>query len=42
LVWLAGNLDFFDLRRKLLNDPEFAHKMIDYLESIILDQEPRQ
>ena len=35
LVWLAGNLDFFDLRGKILNDPEFAHQMIHYLESII-------
>ena len=35
LISLAGNLDFFDLRGKLLNDPEFARQMIDYLESII-------
>ena len=35
LIWLVGNLDFFDLRGKLLNDPEFARQMIDYLESII-------
>jgi hypothetical protein len=37
LVWLAGNLDFFDLRGKMLNDPEFARQMIEYLESIILE-----
>ena len=35
LVWLAGNLDFFDLREKMLNDAEFASQMIDYLKSII-------
>jgi hypothetical protein len=38
LVWLAGNLDFFDLRGKMLNDPEFARQMIDYLESIISER----
>jgi len=38
LVWLAGNLDFFNLREKMLNDPNFAHQMIDYLESIILER----
>jgi hypothetical protein len=35
LVWLAGNLDFFNLREKMLSDPEFACQMIDYLDSII-------
>ena len=25
LIWVAGNLDFFNLREKMLNDPEFAH-----------------
>src|SRR5436309_10702404 len=35
LVWLAGNLDFFDLREKMLNDAEFASQMIDHLDSII-------
>jgi hypothetical protein len=24
LVWLAGNLDFFNLRKKMLEVPEFA------------------
>jgi hypothetical protein len=38
LVWLVGNLNFFDLRGKMLNDPEFARQMIDYLESIISER----
>ena len=38
LVWLAGNLDFFNLREKMLNDPEFAHRMMDYLDSIISER----
>src|SRR5271170_2755667 len=38
LVWLTGNLDFFNLREKMLNDPGFAHQMIDYLESTILER----
>jgi len=24
LIWVAGNLDFFNLREKMFNDPEFA------------------
>lgn len=35
LVWLMGNLDFFNLREKLLHDPDFAFKMVQYLDSII-------
>ena len=35
LVWLAGNLDFFNLRRKMLNDPSFSSQVADYLDSII-------
>ena len=35
LIWVTGNLDFFNLREKMLNDPEFAHQMMDYLDSII-------
>jgi Helitron helicase-like domain at N-terminus len=35
LVWLAGNLDFFGLRRKMLNDPSFAGQVVDYLDLII-------
>jgi PIF1-like helicase/Helitron helicase-like domain at N-terminus len=35
LVWLAGNLDFFNLRGKMLNDPDFASEMVDFLDSII-------
>ena len=38
LVWLAGNLDFFDLKRKMLDDPEFAGQMIEYLDSIISER----
>ena len=38
LVWLAGNLDFFDLRSKMLDDPEFASQMIDYLDSVIFER----
>jgi Helitron helicase-like domain at N-terminus len=44
LVWLVGNLDFFDLRSKMLDDPEFASQMIDYLDSVIferIDPDPR-
>ncbi len=37
LVWLTGNVDFFDLREKMLNNPGFAQQMIEYLESIILE-----
>jgi hypothetical protein len=37
LVWLAGNLDFFDLRSKMLSDPEFARQMVDYLDSVIAE-----
>src|SRR5436305_9555812 len=35
LIWVTENLDFFNLREKILNDLEFAHQMIDYLNSII-------
>jgi hypothetical protein len=35
LVWLAGNLDSFDLRGKMLNDPDFARQMIEYPDSVI-------
>jgi hypothetical protein len=35
LVWLAGNPDFFDLRRKMLNDPKFTGQVVDYPDSII-------
>src|SRR5579871_2826950 len=37
LVWLTGNVDFFDLREKMLNNAGFAQQMIEYLESIILE-----
>jgi len=35
LIWLAGNLDFSDLKRKLLADSDFARRMIEYLDYII-------
>jgi hypothetical protein len=38
LVWLAGNPEFFDLKRKMLDDPEFARQMIEYLDSIISER----
>jgi hypothetical protein len=34
---MAGNLDFFDLRSKMLNDPEFAWQMVGYLDSVIAE-----
>jgi hypothetical protein len=37
LVWLAGNLDLFDLRRKMLKDPNFAAQIVDYLDTIICE-----
>ena len=42
LVWLTGNLDFFNLRTKMLEDPEFTRRMIDYLDSVISERiDPR-
>ena len=38
LVWLAGNLDFLGLRGKMLQDADFARRMIGYLDSIISEQ----
>jgi Helitron helicase-like domain at N-terminus len=38
LVWLTGNLDFFNLRTKMLEDPEFASRMISYLDSVISER----
>lgn len=35
LVWLAGNLEFINLKDRLQNDPIFATRMIRYLDSII-------
>ncbi|KAJ5100152.1 hypothetical protein N7532_007153 [Penicillium argentinense] len=35
LVWLQGNLAFTSLRQRLLSDPEYASRMIHYLESVI-------
>lgn len=34
-IWLTGNIDFPVLRQKLLSDPEFKVRVIDYLQSII-------
>jgi len=43
LVWLTGNLDFFNLRTKMLEDPEFARRMISYLDSVISERiDPRE
>jgi hypothetical protein len=32
LIWLAGNVDFFDLE-----DPDFSRQMIEFLDSVILE-----
>lgn len=37
LVWLTGNVDFFNLRHKMLHDPAFADRMLEYLDTIILE-----
>ena len=37
LVWLTRNLDFDSLRCRLLQDKDFANRMIHYLESIIVE-----
>ena len=34
-VWLTGNVDFLNLREKILDDPAFSREMIEYLDSII-------
>jgi hypothetical protein len=36
LIWLEGNLEFNTLRDRLLQDGDFAHRVIRYLESIIV------
>src|SRR6266480_671483 len=36
LVWLTGNLEFNTLRNRLLQDGDFAHRVIRYLEAIII------
>jgi hypothetical protein len=36
LIWLEGNLQFNTLRDRLLQDGAFAHRVIRYLESIIV------
>ena len=36
LIWLEGNLQFNNLRNRLLQDSDFAHRLIRYLESIIV------
>jgi Helitron helicase-like domain at N-terminus/PIF1-like helicase len=38
LVWLTGNLDFYDLRKKILNEPDFARRMVEYLDSVISER----
>ena len=34
-VWLTGNVDFLNLREKILHDPPISREMIEYLDSII-------
>ena len=34
-IWLTGNLDFPMLRQKLLSNPEFKSRVVEYLQSII-------
>ncbi|KUL82104.1 hypothetical protein ZTR_10073 [Talaromyces verruculosus] len=36
LIWVHGNLDFIHLRNRILADDHFASRMINYLESIIM------
>ena len=36
LIWLEGNLEFNNLRDRLLQDGDFARRVIRYLESIIV------
>jgi hypothetical protein len=36
LLWLRGNLAFTTLRNRLLNDSDFATRMIRYLETTIV------
>lgn len=35
LVWLKGNAEFYKLRERIENEPDFKTRMIDYLESVI-------
>ena len=35
LVWLAGNLEFHNLREQLQSNPIFTAKVIHYLKSVI-------
>lgn len=37
LVWFTGNIDFFDLRGKMLNHPEFSWQMVGYIDSVIAE-----
>jgi len=37
LVWLTGNLEFTTLRERLQQDTPFARRVINYLESIIVE-----
>ena len=37
LIWLTGNHAFSTLRERLLQDEDFAQRMIQYLESIIVE-----
>ena len=34
-VWLTGGVEFFNLRDKILEDPDFAKDMIEYLDTVI-------
>jgi hypothetical protein len=36
-IWLSGNIDFPNLRQRLLNDAEFKCRVIEYLQSIITE-----
>jgi hypothetical protein len=37
LIWVTGNIAFSTLRQRVQQDQDFAHRMIRYLESIIVE-----
>jgi len=37
LIWLMGNLDFVNLRERLLHDSDFSLQMVEYLDSVIYE-----
>ena len=37
LIWATGNLDFPTLRERVLQDEEFKARMINFLESVVVE-----